>query len=99
MLYRRRILKNHEYRKLSTEEPHHGKRIRMEVGGPGIGKEYKPDECVKEGQGKGQMNKNYLLDLFLGLFVRSVSSEDLIRESRTSLPATHLHHVISEPTF
>ena len=47
----------------------------MKVAGPGIGKEYKPDECVKEGQGKGQMNKNYLLDLFLGLFVILKSNE------------------------
>ena len=70
----------------------------MKVAGPGIRKEFKPDECVKEGQRKGQMDRNYLLDLFLGLFVRLVFSEDLIREDRASLPAPHLHHVISELT-
>ena len=76
-----------------------GKWDRMTVAGPGIGKEYKPDESGKEGQSKGQMNKNSLLHLFLGLFVRSVSSEDLIREGRTSLPAPHLHHVISQLSY
>jgi hypothetical protein len=33
----------------------------MKVAGPGIGKKYKPVECGKERQGKGQMNKDYLL--------------------------------------
>jgi len=41
-----------------------GKWDRMKVAGPGIGEKYKPVECGRERQGKGQMNEEAANDFY-----------------------------------